>query len=96
VPTRVRTKLMSPQRFRVEEAGLPGEGVSGIMDERPKLDSGRLSRSVMRVENRTSAAKAVVRRPFYGKTSADETCWCSGNGWWLSTAENSRQTTLAS
>jgi hypothetical protein len=31
---------MSPQRFRVEEAGLPGEGVSGIMDERPKVDSG--------------------------------------------------------
>jgi hypothetical protein len=32
---------MSPQRFRVEEAGLPGEGVSGIMDERPEVDSGR-------------------------------------------------------
>jgi protein-L-isoaspartate(D-aspartate) O-methyltransferase len=23
------------------------------------------------------------------KTSPDETCWCSGNGWWLSTFENS-------
>ena len=22
------------------------------------------------------------------KTSPDETCWCSGNGWWLSTSEN--------
>ena len=32
---------MSPQRFRVEEVDLSGEGVSGIMDERPKLDSGR-------------------------------------------------------
>jgi hypothetical protein len=32
---------MSPQRFRVEETGLSEEGVSGIMDERPKLDSGR-------------------------------------------------------
>jgi hypothetical protein len=30
---------MSPQRFRVEEADLSGERVSGIMDERPKLDS---------------------------------------------------------
>jgi protein-L-isoaspartate(D-aspartate) O-methyltransferase len=29
------------------------------------------------------------------KASPDETCWCSGNGWWLSTSENSRQTTLA-
>ncbi len=32
---------MSLQRFRVEEVDLPGEGVSGIMDERPKLDSCR-------------------------------------------------------
>ena len=32
---------MSPQRFRVEEADLSGEGVSGIMDERPEVDSGR-------------------------------------------------------
>jgi hypothetical protein len=32
---------MSPQRFRVEEGDLPGERVSGIRDERPKLDSGR-------------------------------------------------------
>jgi len=23
------------------------------------------------------------------KTPPDETCWCSGNGWWLSTSENS-------
>jgi protein-L-isoaspartate(D-aspartate) O-methyltransferase len=23
------------------------------------------------------------------ETSPDETCWCSGNGWWLSTSENS-------
>jgi protein-L-isoaspartate(D-aspartate) O-methyltransferase len=23
------------------------------------------------------------------KTVPDETCWCSGNGWWLSTSENS-------
>jgi hypothetical protein len=30
---------MSPQRFRVEEADLSGEGVSGIMDERPEVDS---------------------------------------------------------
>jgi protein-L-isoaspartate(D-aspartate) O-methyltransferase len=21
-------------------------------------------------------------------TQPDETCWCEGNGWWLSTAEN--------
>jgi hypothetical protein len=35
---------MSPQRFRAEEAALSGEGVSGIMDERPKLDSGRHAR----------------------------------------------------
>jgi hypothetical protein len=42
---------MSPQRFRVEEADLPGERVSGIMDERPELDSGRRSRSVMRDES---------------------------------------------
>jgi hypothetical protein len=32
---------MSPQRFRVEEVDLHGEGVSGNTDERPKLDSGR-------------------------------------------------------
>jgi hypothetical protein len=30
---------MSPQRFRVEEADLPGERVSGITDERPEVDS---------------------------------------------------------
>jgi hypothetical protein len=34
---------MSPQRFRLEEADLPEEGVSGIMDERPKVDSAPLS-----------------------------------------------------
>ena len=31
---------MSPQRFRVQEADLSRERVSGIVDERPKLDSG--------------------------------------------------------
>jgi 16S rRNA A1518/A1519 N6-dimethyltransferase RsmA/KsgA/DIM1 with predicted DNA glycosylase/AP lyase activity len=25
-----------------------------------------------------------------------ETCWCSGNGWWLPTSENGRKTTLVS
>ncbi|HET6216248.1 MAG TPA: rRNA adenine N-6-methyltransferase family protein [Acidobacteriaceae bacterium] len=29
-------------------------------------------------------------------TSPDETCWCSGNGWWLSTSENTRRTALVS
>ena len=29
-------------------------------------------------------------------TSPDETCWCSGNGWWLSTSENSRETASVS
>ena len=34
---------MSPQRFRVEEGDLPEKRVSGIMEERPELDSGRRS-----------------------------------------------------
>jgi hypothetical protein len=33
---------MIPQHFRVEEQDLPGEQVSGTMDERPELDRGRL------------------------------------------------------
>jgi hypothetical protein len=41
MPTRVGPKLMSLQRFRVEEGTCPGEGVSGTMDERPEVDSGR-------------------------------------------------------
>jgi protein-L-isoaspartate(D-aspartate) O-methyltransferase len=31
---------------------------------------------------RTSKVRSLRRR-----TTPDETCWCSGNGWWLSTAE---------
>jgi hypothetical protein len=41
---------MSPQRFGVEEADLPGEGVSGIMDERPKVDSGQYA-AALRVDS---------------------------------------------
>ena len=25
------------------------------------------------------------------RTAPDETCWCSGNGWWLSTAEDIKE-----
>jgi hypothetical protein len=33
---------MNPLHLRVEERDLPGERVSGTMDERPELDRGRL------------------------------------------------------
>jgi hypothetical protein len=48
MPTPSGPKLMSPQRFRVEEGDLPGERVSGIMDERPEMDSGE-SKSCHRI-----------------------------------------------
>jgi hypothetical protein len=47
---------MNPQRFRVEEGDPLGERVSGIMDERPELDSGRRSHCVI-----FHACRAIAR-----------------------------------
>jgi hypothetical protein len=40
MPTRVRTKTDESPAFSRGRGDMPGERVSGIRDERPKLDSG--------------------------------------------------------
>jgi hypothetical protein len=50
---------MSPQHFAWKSGDLPGEQVSGIMDERPELDRGRLHRSEW-IEARIAGMTRVV------------------------------------
>jgi hypothetical protein len=59
MPTLVRTKTDESQRFRVEETDLPGQGVSGIMDERPEVDSGWLRHTRYQHCRRVNGSAAI-------------------------------------
>jgi protein-L-isoaspartate(D-aspartate) O-methyltransferase len=97
-------RLLFPLTPADGPGGMPGAGAMLLITRLPNGDyaarfvCGAMFIPCMGARDEETAAKlgAAFARGDSGsvqslqrKTTPDETCWCAGNGWWLSTAEAS-------